>query len=296
MSPTLKQLEVFYGELNQHVAHVYVRLPNDQSGIELRGMVSGPFSEYSKTLPTRIPLQSLPPTETLLARGIATDPCYWDGMTASRYRVDVELVRNGEVVESTTREIGLRQLLARGRSLRRDGKRWVLRACRVALPATDMLETCREKLAALCTAAPSDELCTAASLQGVTLVVEVSEDDADKLRQRLFQLSKFPAIACVIVDGQAVLKDTAGSFKSAAPNLLYAHRPLDSERIGEWADVVAVDRATTERMIEFSKRCTKPFFAVDIVDEPTDLLARRAACDNLQRQLVKAGDFAGYIA
>jgi hypothetical protein len=267
MSAILNQLEVFYGELNQHVAHVYVRLPNDETGTELRGILSGPYSEFSKTLPTRVSLQSLPPAETLLSRGVVPDPSFWDGMTASRYRVDVELVRDGEVLETVTREIGLRQLLARGNSLRRDGKRWVLRACRIQAPTTDMLETCREKLAALCTNSPSDELCKAASLQGVTLVVEVNEDDSVELRKRLFELSRVPAIACVIVAGQ----------------------------VGDWADVVAVDKATTERMLEFLQCCDKPVFAIDIADETTDLLTRRAGCDSLQRELVKAGDFAGYI-
>jgi hypothetical protein len=295
MSAILNQLEVFYGELNQHVAHVYVRLPNDETGTELRGILSGPYSEFSKTLPTRVSLQSLPPAETLLSRGVVPDPSFWDGMTASRYRVDVELVRDGEVLETVTREIGLRQLLARGNSLRRDGKRWVLRACRIQAPTTDMLETCREKLAALCTNSPSDELCKAASLQGVTLVVEVNEDDSVELRKRLFELSRVPAIACVIVAGQAVANDTAGSFKSVAPNLLYAHRAADSEHVGDWADVVAVDKATTERMLEFLQCCDKPVFAIDIADETTDLLTRRAGCDSLQRELVKAGDFAGYI-
>src|SRR5262245_45045402 len=120
-------LDVFYGDLTVSRAYVYARLPRpaDDSGLSLVGQVRGPRCRLAETLPVTSPLVDLGPGPTLLARALVPDPVFWSPDLPAIYDVTVNLLRGTEIVATAKRQIGLRSLGVRGRSLFLNGKRWV---------------------------------------------------------------------------------------------------------------------------------------------------------------------------
>ena len=122
-------LEIFVGKATPANAEVFVGLPAElaHDGWSVHGKVVGPICEYASTLLARVPLLPCP------GRGpwwqaVVPDPCFWTPELPYQYRVEITLKRGSEELAVTPREIGIRPLAARGRTLLLEGKAWVLHA------------------------------------------------------------------------------------------------------------------------------------------------------------------------
>lgn len=97
-------------ESNPIEARIEVRLDHDNSqDVVLAGTVEGPTCVASHTLPATIPLRSNRSSTTLESVAIIPDPCFWTPELPFLYRLRLELIRDGQVLEQTERVVGLRR-------------------------------------------------------------------------------------------------------------------------------------------------------------------------------------------
>src|SRR5438552_9828096 len=125
------QLELFYGATDPAAAHVYVRcsgIPAPSSQLTLAGTVRGPFSQLARTLPATVPLADQGPGDSLLARPILPDPCFWTPGAPYLYTVQIEIRDGRRVVAEAERTVGIRPLGIAGRRFKLAGKGWLPRA------------------------------------------------------------------------------------------------------------------------------------------------------------------------
>jgi hypothetical protein len=286
------EIDIFYGALSEHSAHVYVRLPNTVGGGEwsFAGQVHGPFCKEVRTLPLIAKLQDLGAGPTLLARAVVPDPATWNPLSPAYYCVTVEVRLQGEVVQRIERRLGLRSLGARGRDLRWEGKRWVLRGICVAEEAIGELDLWREHNAAPIVSRPSEQLLEEAGNAGVLVAVELGIDATDRDVRRL---ASFPAVGIVLLP--ASCKDVA-SLKSVAPNLLFAQAVQnDMAAAEEGPHFLLYDASRPDLLPSQLAASPRPIVAVRRVAERGSFIDNRAACDRLQSDLATLGDFAGYV-
>ena len=294
------QLDLFTGATSEHSALVYARLSGVTSapgapGLKLRGTLIGPYCELSHTLPATVPFVDVGPGDEPLARALVPDPCCWSPDLPALYAAKLELVANGEVRETWERRIGIRRFAPRGRDLVFDQKRWVLRGVWHTSTSTSDLAEWRAASAAIVVDRPTDELCEAASRQGV-IVVANARDDGVELENVLRRLAQWPAVVLCVVDGD-LSPDTAP--RQLAPNLTLAQRwPSDGAppAIANWAEAIWLEigddvRSASARV----QNCSLPVLACRCFAHDVELSRARAACDELQRDLAPFGDFAGYV-
>ena len=290
----LAQVEVFYGELSGHRADVYARLPRFDSASEwsLAGTVRGPRCLHAQTLPAMARLVDLGAGPTHLARATVTEPVFWSPELPAIYDVTVKLQRAGETVATVQRELGLRSLGPRGRSLTLDGKRYVIRGISTKSAKEPLARAWHEATAVLFTEDLQAERLAEASQWGALVAVEVGEG-ADLL-ERLRMLARLPAVGMVAVEGEL-----PADFQKleVAPNLLMAQVVADrwSGEAAVWADVVVVDIHDLEPMGRLASRLDKPIIARRRLPEALTIDEARSACDRLQRELAAIGQFAGYV-
>jgi hypothetical protein len=286
------EIEVFYGEVTQHSAQVYVRLANLPGGGEwsLAGHIRGPFCNGVRTLPLTATLVDTGVGDTLLAKSAIPDPSTWTPLSPAHYNVTVELRRHGELTECVERRIGVRTLGAGGRNLRWEAKRWVLRGICIAEQAIGELEPWREHNAVPVVSRPSDALLEQASQEGVLLAVELGIDATPADVRRI---SSFPAVGMAVLPPSC---DDAAKLKSLAPNILFAQTmPSKSSSVAEWADFLLCDAEQPDELRQRLAKSALPIVAVRRVAEHGSFLDTRAQCDQLQRDLAAIGDFAGYV-
>lgn len=290
----LAQVDVFYGELSGHRAYFYARLPRFDAAGEwsLAGTVRGPRCLHAQTLPAMARLVDLGPGPTHLARGTVTEPVFWSPELPAIYDVTVKLQRGGETVATVQRELGLRSLGPRGRSLTLDGKRFVIRGISTRSAKEPLARGWHEAAAVLFTEDWQAERLTEASQWGALVIVElgVVTDAVERLRM----LARFPAVGMVAVDGDlpADLQK-----KEVAPNLLLAQVVADRwlGKAADWADVVVVDFHDLEGMGLLANRLDKPVVVRRRLPAPLAIDEARSACDRLQGELAAIGQFAGYV-
>src|SRR6266480_3457259 len=134
------QLELFYGATDPAATHVYVRcseIPAPPSQLTLAGTVRGPFSQLARTLPATVPLADQGPGESLLARAVLPDPCYWTPGSPYLYTVEAEVRDGRRVVAQARRMLGVRPLGVAGRRFKLGGKGWFPRAIHREIVAAD---------------------------------------------------------------------------------------------------------------------------------------------------------------
>ncbi|MCI0362187.1 MAG: hypothetical protein L0211_27215 [Planctomycetaceae bacterium] len=299
-SDLFEQLDVFYGELTVNRACIYARLPSPSGGEgwSLSGQVRGPRCLHAQTLPVSEPFVDQGPGPTLASRALLPDPCFWSPDLPAIYDVTIDLVRRGEVVATTRRELGLRMLGVRGRNLFLEGKRWVLRCVCTASTTARLPREWHDAVAALCspTLRVGQELAetlSEAAQWGALTIVEIDETGqaaADRLRN----LTRSPAV------GIAVLRAPLGSGfhkSTVAPNLLLAQRigPGDTLVIYEWAELAVVSAENLDEFARAIGRVSLPVVAERRLTAPQPITDARATCDALQRDLAPLGQFAGYI-
>src|SRR5438094_7468200 len=112
--PLPAEFEIFYGATNPAATHVYVRWrpdpPGSALGLKLAGVVRGPFSQLARTLPATVPLADQGPGESLLARAVLPDPCYWTPGAPYLYTVEVEVRDGRRAVAQAKQMLGVRPL------------------------------------------------------------------------------------------------------------------------------------------------------------------------------------------
>lgn len=308
MNELLDGLLVFHGEASAALGRVYARLPlsEELAGCKLTGWVVGPRCRWAKTLPATSQLNETQcdVPGSLLAEAAVPDPCFWSDEVPMLYDVEVELRRGGEVIASAKRTVGFRGVGRRGRSLFRQGKRWVPRGMRVDSVVADErgnIELWRAAPAVMVGDRPSDWVCLAASQTGVWVVADLCgvgiEDRGsrveritgmheDCIERELFRLSRHAAVfLAVLPKGMTVTR----AMRAAAPNLLLAERDGDGGNCAWICAEELTEGRTTLNSLDY------PLVIERRLSVMMELAAARAECDRLQRDLAGIGDFAGYF-
>jgi hypothetical protein len=299
MAARLAHLDVFCSDVTPNRAIVHARLYGDEAlpGESLAGIVRGPRCSRGSTLPASYQLleqqshASGPVDDLPHATALITEPVFWSPDWPALYDVTIELRRDGAVIETATRTIGVRPLAVAGRHLVYGGKTWVLRAIRCDAPAEAILQPCREHAAALLAPAASldEKLLTQASEEGVLVIAEISAGSAEA---ELARLSRNAAVAI------GVLPPGWGAIESAAPgNILLAHHLVQgqSEPPPDDARLVMGEVKDSAGFAAWVQSLNRPAIAFRPLVKWSDVAAARAECDRLQRDLAAYGQFAGYI-
>jgi hypothetical protein len=295
----LSDLDVFYGDLTVSRAYVYARLPRpaEDAGLSLVGQVRGPRCKLAETLPLTSPLVDLGPGPTLLARALVPDPVFWSPDLPAIYDVTVNLLQGTEIIATARRQIGLRSLGVRGKSLFLNGKRWVLRG---VSPYSTSARTPQEWHNVQATYHNDDDDSKLidlgeASECGTLAVIHVPEF-VRSVVPRIRRLAEFPAVAIVVIEDP--LPPNFHKLQ-VAPNLILAqwitpdcHWPPQS-----WAELLVVCADEQDLIAETLALGEFPIIAErrEVFGPELDLATARAACDALQRDLAPLGQFAGYV-
>jgi hypothetical protein len=290
------RLELFFGDASETVCRIYARLRGvpTASGLQLTGTLTGQFCEHAETLPATYSFRDCGAGASLLAEAIVPEPCFWTGAMPHQYQVQVQLLRDGQVVDRAERRMGLRLFGSHARVLYFEGQRWVLRgARRDELPSAN-LAAWRDAGLAIIVPSPDDELGRAASQTGVLLVAQL--DDANA--QEIERLARWAAVGMVVLPAGAMI-DLAG----LRHNLLLAEdfgatHPIIPSR---WADVVICDVRQRNDLTNPLGACSLPIIASQVDGRAfASAAAARAGCDRVQGELANRGDltsyeFSGYI-
>lgn len=294
-TPDSPSPEIFIGEANPAEARFYARLNwNLEQRASLAGTVSGPFCQYSRTLPARVALVDQGPGAALLAQAIVPDPCFWTPDLPFLYEVDVQFRPCAPPRPSPLpigkRTVGIRPLGVRGNRLVLEGKSWVLRGGLAESAGDFPLTAWHDAAAAMLVLDPDDALCAEASRVGVLLLAELNPRP-DHLLTELRRLSGHAAVGFAILPAATKLDD---ELRQAAGSMILVQR-IEAERpsaIVHWAQAVI---CPADDLAAALGDCRLPIIASRPLGEPGTVLDVRAACDRLQRDLVGRGDFAGYI-
>jgi len=291
----LGQLDIFHGEASPALAYVYARLTLSEPtvGLTLTGEVRGPECSLSHTLPATMPLVPEAPGETLLARTVIPDPCFWSPRLPAMYRVRVELRRDHVVLESTERMLGIRVLGVRDNRLLLEGKGWVLRAVLKNSVVAEPIKFWRDASAAMVVENPTDQVCAEASRLGVLLMATLPDPQATTA-PNLRRLASWPAVGFVLAHSSAKFPE---NYRQLMPTtLLVYHATADQPGTPPpWADILACPVASIPQFKGQIADCRLPIFAVRSASKGLRVQEARAECDLLQRDLAALDDFAGYV-
>jgi hypothetical protein len=290
--------EVFHTELTAARAQVFARLegalPSD--GYSLGGTIYGPINKVTQSLAATYRFRDLGPGATLLARAILPDPVLWSAETPALYRVRLQLRQAGQVVAEAERRFALRGIGVSGKNLVRDGKRWVLRAVSsLTSVASDWTEWRASGAGLFSYQTPAEHELLAAAEQGVLVVTRITGSFAGLLEQ-LRALAQQPAVGIVLLPAEARMYPGFDPH-SVAPNLLIGHLlpPGQSPQFASWADLIVAVVDNPQSLAHRVAGYPGPVLCLRQSETPINIVAARAACDALQRDLAPFGQFAGYI-
>ncbi len=333
------QLEIFYGEATAAEARIYARLPritahSEGAPFTLQGEIVGPFSDFARCLPAKIPLRepylAEPRTaDAQLVAAVVPDPCFWLPEEPYCYRVKVEIRQGNQLLAEVHRTLGIRPLGIHQRRFYLQGKPWVVRAVVRDTMAEQDWEDARLLGAALFVSHASDELCQQASRQGVLVVAALQGDlNGDDLAAECRRLAEHAAVGLIV--GPPTLA-WSSACQAATRNILLGCRlslppfsepddPPSAIGLPEWANFALVGwpaNLPAEKFAESVAALPVPVCAEALVEsgraeqttgdaspsgEPSSvsrpastLSAARAACDRLQSALAGRGEFAGYV-
>lgn len=287
-APQFDGLQLFYGETSPAEARVYARLPavDDGSRYMLSGSVSGPFCQYSRTLPAVTELLPRGTEPALLAEAMVADPCFWSPELPMLYRVHVELSEAGKAVAAADRQLGIRPLAAIGRRLIHGGKNLVLRGAQQREHA-DSVAAWHAAEAALWLPEPKAELLAEASRLGAWLVVDATP-------ATLGDVACCPAVAVCILPCDAELTDEQrdGTRNLVLASLFEPNHPVLPPA---WCEAAVVRAMNAVDLARYAAESSIPVIACRpdaAVEQACDV---RRGCDRLQRDLAGRGEFAGYF-
>jgi hypothetical protein len=237
-----------------------------------------------------MPLVDQGPGDSLLARAVVPDPCYWLPGAPHVYSVHIEARQGRRVVAEAERTLGIRPLGVAGRRWRLAGKGWLPRAFHRDLihkDQADDLGAWREQGAVMIARSPSDELCRQASQQGVLVFAEYhGEDVAAEIRR----LTQWPAVGLMVLPDQSAFADD----RAAIRNVLFAGRLNDERQVPQTSGPhgLVVD-ASDSVLLARAAQPGVPILAVRRLEQPMLLAEARAACDDLQAKLAGQVEVAG---
>ncbi len=291
----LRDLQLFHGPFAPMQAVLYARLPTlrPRDGYHLEGEVYGPLCDSSRTLPARTRLIDAGEGQTVLARAVVPDPCPWSAELPAVYRVSLCLSRGNEPLEHLQQSFGFLATGVSEEKLYRAGKPWCLRALSGPDDPTSVAwDKWRKANLAMLVRNPSDELCQAATSQGITLVA-LENSTGSKLVEEIRRLARAVCVAVVILPGPA----PGFEPHEIAPNLLFGQDLAigEGERPAVWADVLLVDStALSSRPIPLADGRS----AVLVQHRQTagiDLARQWESLQSLQRDASAVGSFAGFL-
>jgi len=291
----LNDAALFHGAADDNLARVYAQIPRaglpDQAS--LAGTIRGPFCDFAETLPNTVRFADKGPGATLLSEALLTDPCFWNTELPFWYDVELRLLAGNQELASARRILGLRRLGLSGRNLLWDAKRFVVRAV-TTTPAIPDLATFRDTVTAAIVTNPTEDLCLAASQQGVLLIVDLSAS-ADWLTAAQ-TYARWPAVGIIVTPDV----EPPTQLPRALMNTVLAR--IDHRQIP-----TTVTSPRSARFVELDSAAMPGTNALpgEVVPNVAVLVRRqltalgsiasaRAACDRLQADLADLGDFAGY--
>ncbi|MGY8769800.1 MAG: hypothetical protein ACKVH8_15380 [Pirellulales bacterium] len=286
-------VQILQGATSEAETHIFIKVDPSINAEDV--LLEGPFSQRAETLSSKFHFVDAPQdsgsNQNLLKTEII-DPLFWTTRNPAQYRCSI-LTKDQKTL--FTRDFGIRDLHTKGRDLIAEDRRWVLRAGVVdQTSAIESIESWRNDSMAMFVSNPSDELCQQATLQGLFLIVDMTNFEGD-FQSELERLVKHSAVAAVLMMPAVEFKESPRQF---APHLLLGclHRPGESSEqniVPSWAKFVVHELFGDELAIQPS--LDVPEMIWQNYDEPnfTDPKLARAACDQLQRDVQGTGDFAG---
>lgn len=309
-------LSVFHGQASNAEARIYAQYrvsdPTELSGLSLAGCVHGPQSKFARTLPAKISFRNLAPGESVLAEAIVPDPCFWTPESPYIYLVDLVLEKDGQSLQKSEQVFGVCPLGVKGKHFYLDGSRWVLRGGKqVQLNSNNVGEIREAVIATIITCDQQTEALSAASEQGVFVLGwlspvrdEVEEDgegdpeaETKQLLERLERLAAWPAVGMVVIDASV---DETLITEHRPRNLLLGQRLQVNETNPEfqpaaWANFVVGDVDDPTLFASFTEHLELPVVAYREASPDLSPAEVRTACEQLQKELSRHGDFAGYL-
>jgi hypothetical protein len=297
MTPSAAEsVDIFFGDMTEHRAHIYVRLPLCEStaDVSLRGSVTGPHSQLTRTLAATIPIQHLDPGPQPLGRATVPDPCFWSPNAPYLYDVRVELWRDGERLNIVQRQIGLRMMRILQGTLTLSGEPWTLFGIDGdASPGSDEVQHPEGGIAVV--RDPSDKFCQHASETGLPLAIWLS-GSADNLEDQIRHIARWPAVFMALIRQRPSLTFNP---HSVAPNLLFAeHLPANGATIpADWADIAVVDIAPKQPVTAELQQLPIPLLArVPWPDATTAPVSLFDEClESLRKQFGGGASLAGCL-
>lgn len=300
--PMLAGLELFFGDTSQALARVYARLETNAcgAGCRLTGRLHGPHNRLARTLCATVPLEFAGDQGGLLARASLPDPCYWSPESPHLYRVHVELSRGDQVLARAERWLGIRPLGIRHTSLLFANKPWVPRGLAGSRLEAAAWSEWRAWGAAWYARDPDEDLCQELSWQGVPLVAELTTEESG-LRAALQRLAGWPAAMIAILPEGIPCTDR---HKACARNLLLCQRRGPAELVAAEArraanpisaHVELIDARQGGALEGINEQVPWPRLIAASIGAHRLLEQARGGCDDLQRQQVARGPWAGYL-
>jgi hypothetical protein len=279
-------LDLFTGETNDHVAHVYARLPGTAP---IQGYVRGPFNAHTATLPATTPIIDLGEGEPRLGRAVVAHPCTWSPECPATYHVHID------GPQGTTFEhdcFGIRRFGARAQSFYLDGKRWVVRGIfdegHTSDPEDWRAIGAARVLRSISAIPGQHEILAEATRRGVMVIVRLGDKTTSFPLQTIASYVCSPIV--VLPEDACLMHD----HRQAAPNLVFAQRLEHRAGAAEWADAIWLEFTRIE---DFQGRIDRIELPIIAVRRGTfsSLAEARAAIDQLQADLAPIGQFAGYV-
>lgn len=256
----IKYMDIFCEQRSTGEARLRFDLGDGEAGIV--GTVRGPFSAYSSTLPSSYAIRQ--------GRCVVVDPCYWTPALPFHYEVEVKA--DGSEFQF---QWGIRWCVPHRGDIRLGGKRFVFRAIEFDVMASGDVELSLRRLRELKTGlivpAPNDALCQLATKHGILLFAV-----GDMTDESLCHLNGYAGVhfATGCRHGTDLLTVSPAGDSRGHIELLDANQVEESDGGGvRHGRPQFISRRTTARGID-------------------DL---RDACDALQRDMARFGQFAGYL-
>jgi hypothetical protein len=321
------RLDLFHSAPSPDRVTVYARLrePPADGRYALRGTIRGPHCLYSTTLQTTADFKDAGPGETLLAKALVVDPCYWTPELPFLYDVEVELLREGKVTARARREFGMRDLAVRGRFLYLNGKRFVPRGVTSwqldrRFPTVDAA-VLHDEGCVVFAQEISEAFFATASRLGVFVILEIDPWLMTQRRDEKLPDADLPVVAPDMEFVAAVIRRLArhpsvaiaaviNSFLSrpfpfeVAPQLIPAASLGNVEDLQELSSnfqavVLRIYEAPSAEMAAALQLPAIMFDARPSIDDEENqaslISEARAKADRFQADLAPYGDFAGYI-
>jgi hypothetical protein len=201
------------------------------------------------------------------------------------------LLHRGKTLATSHRSIGFRPFGARKQQFRSEAKNWVLRGVCDSSATANLPAEWHSTASAYIADYHVDRFVEASEL-GVPAIAELDSQKDISLQLRQLALHPAATMAIVRVPPAASLKLTG-----IAPNLLLAQAVLPRVPFTPqaWAHAIWTENVEHDFLIGLQSNFKLPIVAVRKLAAPLAIGEARAACDDLQRDLASAGQFAGYV-